>query len=154
MPKYVLVFLLILTNLTGFTQEVIATQGDSYSNENASVDFTIGEVVINTLTDGVNDVTQGFLQTNWNFVDMVDHTPNFEVVIFPNPAEDILNIQTNSFENITYSIYDALGKLILQDKLQAELTPIPTSNLASGFYTVTLNEEGRNLKTFKLAKIK
>ncbi|MEW7291036.1 T9SS type A sorting domain-containing protein [Aquimarina sp. 2304DJ70-9] len=153
MPKITLVFFLILTSLTVYAQEVISTQGDSYANESASVDFTIGEVVINTLTDGTNDITQGFHQTNWKFVDLEDHTPSFEVIIFPNPTEDILNIQTSSFENVTYSIYDALGKLVLQDKLSAELTPVSTSHLASGLYSVTLNTKGKKLKTFKLAKI-
>jgi hypothetical protein len=49
-------------------QEVVATQGDSYSNANGNIDFTIGEVIIATGTDGTNDITQGFHQTNWNFL--------------------------------------------------------------------------------------
>jgi hypothetical protein len=46
------------------SQEVVSAQGDSYSNTSGSIDFTIGEVVINTGTDGNNDITQGFHQTN------------------------------------------------------------------------------------------
>ena len=143
----------MLTNLIVSAQEAISTQGDSYSNESGRVDFTIGEVVINTLTDGVNDITQGFHQTNWNFVGLDDHNPSFEVTIFPNPTEDILNIRTSTFEDVTYSIYDALGRLILQDKLSAELSTVSASKLASGCYSVVLYKKGKKLKTFKLVKI-
>ena len=106
------------------SQEVISTQGDSYSNANGSIDFTIGEVIINTVNEGSNDITQGFHQTNWNFLGLEDHAPDFEVSIFPNPTEDVLNIRTETFENISYAIYDQQGKLVLSDILSATLNPI------------------------------
>ena len=53
-------FWLLMSNL--ISQEVIATQGNSSSNSSAILDYTIGEVVIITGTDGKNDVTQGFHQ--------------------------------------------------------------------------------------------
>ena len=151
-----LVFL-ILTAITSTAQEVVSTQGDSYSNTSGSIDFTIGEVVINTGTDGTNDVTQGFHQTNWNFLGVEDHAYNYEATIFPNPTEDLLNIRTSMFENVTYTLYDAQGKLMLQDKLSAEQTLIQVSQLAPGSYTLTLNKTMREhqdllLKTFKLIK--
>jgi hypothetical protein len=142
-------------------QEVIATQGESYSNASANIDFTIGEVVINTGTDGTNDITQGFHQTNWNFLGVEDHAPNYEATIFPNPTSDLLNIKTSTFENVTYTLYDAQGKLVMQDKLSAEQTPIQVSQLAPGSYSLELIfKEGNNgslssskRKTFKLVKI-
>jgi Secretion system C-terminal sorting domain len=149
--------LIALCGITMFTfssvaQEVISTQGDSYSNGSGSIDFTIGEVVINTGSDGTYDLTQGFHQTNWNFVGVEDHVPNYEAIIFPNPTEDVLNIRTSAFENITYTLYDAQGKLVLQDVLSAEQTPIQVSQLAPGGYSLTLNNESQILKTFKLIK--
>ena len=133
-------------------QEVVSTQGDSYSNASANIDFTIGEVVINTGTDGSNDLTQGFHQTNWNFLGVEDFAPSYEATIFPNPTEDVLNIRTSEFENVTYTLYDAQGKLVMQDILSAEQTPIQVSQLAPGSYSLTLNNETQNLKTFKLVK--
>ena len=58
----------LFATLSVSAQEVVSTQGDSYSNASGSIDFTIGEVIIDTGTDGTNDLTQGFHQTNWNFV--------------------------------------------------------------------------------------
>jgi|TARA_B110000908_G_C10184554_1_gene417347 hypothetical protein len=153
MIKNSLLFLTLLTTITVTAQEVVSTQGDSYSNGTGSIDFTIGEVIINTGTDGTNTLTQGFHQTNWNFVGLEDHLPSYAAIIFPNPTVDVLNIQTSSFEGVTYTLYDGQGKLVLQDLLSAKQTPIEVSELAPGSYSLTLNNETQNLKTFKLVKL-
>ena len=152
MKKNTLVLFLFFASLAVSAQEVVATQGESYSNASASIDFTIGEVIIDTGTDGTNDLTQGFHQTNWKFVGLEDFAPNYEAIIFPNPTQDVLNIKTSSFENLTYTLYDVQGKLVVQDILSAEQTPIQVSQLAPGSYSLTLNNETQNLKTFKLIK--
>jgi hypothetical protein len=86
-----------------------------------------------------------------------DNAPNYEASIFPNPTSDVLNIKTSSFENVTYTLYDAQGKLVLQSILAAEVTPIQVSHLAPGAYSLQLTfEEGKKSasksKTFKLIK--
>jgi len=110
MKKNTLVLFWLVTTLFVSAQEVVSTQGDSYSS--ANIVFTIGEVNIDTDTDGTNDFTQGFHQSNWNFLGAEDHTPNYEAIIFPNPPEDALNIRTKTFENMTYTLYDTKGKLV------------------------------------------
>ena len=150
--KKLTILLALSIALTTTAQEIVATQGDSYSNTSAQIDFTIGEIIINTESNGVNTLTQGFHQTNWNFVGLENHAPEYEATIFPNPTSKILNIRTSAFENVTYTLYDAKGKLILQDKLSSEQTPIKVSQLASGNYSITLTNEIQNLKTFKLVK--
>lgn len=157
MKKNTVVFFSLFSAATVSAQEVVSTQGDSYSNSNAGIDFTIGEVIINTGTDGAQDLTQGFHQTNWNFLGVEDFAPDYEASIFPNPTSDVLNIKTSSFENVTYTLYDAQGKLVLQNILAAEVTPIQVSHLAPGSYSLQLTfEEGKKSasksKTFKLIK--
>ena len=148
-----LVTLIALTStLTTTAQEVIATQGDSYSNTSTQIDFTIGELLISTGTDGINDITQGFHQTNWNFVGLEDHAPGYQATIFPNPTSEVLNITTSTFENVTYTLYDTQGKLILQDKLSSEQTSIRVGQLATGKYSLILDSKNQKLKTFKLVK--
>lgn len=152
MKKHTLVLFSLFATISVSAQEVIATQGDSYTNASANIDFTIGEVIIATGTDGTNDITQGFHQTNWNFLGVEDFAPSYEATIFPNPTSDVLNIKTSTFENVTYTLYDAQGKLVMQNILSAEQTPIHVSQLAPGSYSLTLNNETQNLKTFKLVK--
>lgn len=152
MIKYILVFVSLFISLFVVSQDVVSTQGDSYSNANASIDFTIGEVVISTGSDGTNDITQGFHQTKWSYVGLENHSPKYDVTIFPNPTEDVLNVQTLQFDNVTYMIFDVNGKLILHDKLSEEITAIEVGQLAPGSYSLILKDNQQKLKTFKLIK--
>ena len=152
MKKRTLFLFSLLSTIAVSAQEVVSTQGDSYSNTSANINFTIGEVVINTGTNGTNELTQGFHQTNWNFVGMEDYSPGFEASVFPNPTSEVLNIRTSSFENVRYTLYNAQGKLLIQEILFAEQTPIQVGQLAPGSYSIILNNQTQNLKTFKLIK--
>ena len=135
-----------------FSQEVVSSQGDSYTNSGGSLDFTIGEVVTFTGSNVENILTQGFHQTNWSFVNIENHVPSYEAIIFPNPAEDFLNIQASLYEDVSYILYDEMGKLILQGRLLTEKTSLEVSQLATGRYSLILNNSKENLKTFNIIK--
>ena len=163
MKKQIFLVATFFAAFSASAQEVISSQGETYSNTNGSIDFTVGEVVINTGSNGTNDLTQGFHQTNWNFLGVEDFAPNYEAIIYPNPTEDVLNIRTSTFENVMYTLYDAQGKLVLQNILSAEQTPIQVSQLAPGSYSLELifensyngplsSSKGPKRKTFKLVK--
>lgn len=152
--KFSALFLsLFLVNYTCESQEVVATQGDSYSNTSAMVDFTIGEVVINTESNGANDITQGFHQSNWNFVGIDDYAPDMEFNVFPNPMSTILNIKTEFHDDVLYTLYDSRGRIVLEDKLSSELTTIAVDHLTPGNYSIRLKNNEQLLKTIKLIKV-
>jgi hypothetical protein len=128
MKKYTIVLFLLIATISVSAQDVLSTQVDSYPNASGNIDFTIGEGVINTGTGGTNDLTQGFHQTNWNFVGLKDFAPYYEALSFPSPTEDRLNTRANNFENVTCTL--SVGQ-----------TPIQESHLAQGSYSLTLNIE-------------
>lgn len=160
MTKRTLIVFSLLTTFAASAQEVVSTQGDSYSNSNGSIAFTIGEVAIDTGTYGTNDITQGFHQTTWNFLGLEDYAPSFNATIYPNPTSEVLIIKTSMFENVNYKLYDAQGKLVLEAKISAEQTSIQVSQLAPGAYSLELifedgSEDSLSLlkrKIFKLVK--
>lgn len=136
----------------GWSQEVISSQGDSYSNSGGSIDFTIGETVTFTGTDGTNDLTQGFHQTNWSFVGIDDHLPEVIITVYPNPMEETLVISTEKFENVHYQMIDASGRIVRENKLTEANTKIVVGELAPGNYQIVLSENEGQMKTFKLIK--
>lgn len=146
------VFVWLLSVGSVCAQEVVATQGDSYSTANAQIDFTIGEVVIYTGTDGTNVLTQGFHQTNWNFLSVEDLAPDFNASLFPNPFDDLLILDAASFEGVQYQMYDATGRLVLEGELETEQTQLAVDTFAPGNYTVTILRDAQILKSFKLIK--
>lgn len=134
-------------------QEVISTQGDSYSGAAGSIDYTIGEPVINTVSDGTNDLTQGFHQTTWNFVGLDDYQPDYSAKVYPNPIESQLQIETANYQGVSYDFFDERGRLISSDQLTSELTSIEVEKLTPGSYNLRLKDSNGNaLKIFKLIK--
>ena len=139
--------------LISFGQEVISSQGDSYTSASGSIDFTIGETVIETVGDASNDLTQGFHQTNWNFVGIDDFDPSFEVKVYPNPVDEYLIVTTAEHQHKTYELYDANGKIIKRGQLAGEETMIDTRTLLPASYSIRIKDEQVDLKTIKLIKI-
>ena len=150
--KTVLFVSILSFSVNVFSQEVISNQGDSYIDSNASIDFSIGEVVTFTGTTSDYNLTQGFHQTNWSFVSIENHVPSYQAVIYPNPTDEFLNIKASLYENISYLIYDEMGKLILKGNLLCEETALELSPLATGRYSLILSNSKENLKTFNIIK--
>jgi hypothetical protein len=66
---------------------------------------------------------------------------NFEqenVKIYPNPAKDILNFEGFNSASIEISIFDILGKSVLNRSLNTNET-LDVSQLVNGIYTITIN---------------
>jgi hypothetical protein len=72
--------------------------------------------------------------------------------MYPNPVEDVLNIQVNAIGNNDYiSVYGIDGQLVWTQKITSELTQLNTSALASGVYMVQFNQNG-NISTQRFIK--
>lgn len=152
MKKRLLVGSLFFICFGSVAQEVVSSQGDSYSGPGGSVDFTVGEVVIFTGTDGSNDVTQGFHQTNWNFAGVIDHQPEQSALVYPNPTEDQLIIKMENFDGVNFQLTDAAGKIVREGLLSGTESQVDVADFAPGNYNVVLLLNQEKLKTFKLIK--
>jgi len=70
--------------------------------------------------------------------------------IYPNPANDILNIENTSGEDIELSIYSITGQQILQNRIHAGSTSLNIDYLDSGIYFIRYLTESNVLETGKL----
>ncbi|AIJ36625.1 T9SS type A sorting domain-containing protein [Flavobacterium psychrophilum] len=61
--------------------------------------------------------------------------------IYPNPAKNLLNITSDSFETKNVAIYNVLGAQVLAANVTN--APINVANLAKGVYVVKVTEEGK-----------
>ncbi len=152
MKKKISFFFFVGLFQLSFAQEVLSSQGESYEiPQQPSVNFTIGEAVTETLSSTTNDFTQGFHQTNWQFVSLEDFEPEFEISAYPNPFIDQLILDVSKYSGIRYQILDVSGKVIVERALQSEITTISTSEFAQGSYSLVLTGEEK-LKIIKLIK--
>lgn len=151
--KKIILFNLIAISANGFGQEVISSQGEHYSGSSGSIEFTIGEPVVETVSDGNNDVTQGFHQTKLTVTAIEDHNTNFDVSIFPNPTSNYVQLNLEDYNGIQMHLYDVSGKLVTSQQLKNQVTKIDMSNLTFGNYIITLsNTDNTLIKSYKIIK--
>jgi hypothetical protein len=127
MNKTKLVLIAVFASSSLFSQDVIGTAGDSYSTTAGNMDFTIGEVVINTGTNGTEDLTQGFHQPSWTYAGVYDFVDDYNAVVFPNPTVDLVNINASDFAGVTFTLQDAAGRIVLVGDLTDATTTLDFS---------------------------
>ena len=77
------------------------------------------------------------------------------VSVYPNPANDVLNINIGSLkENTKIKIYNALGELVLTESLITQNSLLKTHHLQSGIYFYSILVGEKTIKTDKIVIIK
>lgn len=146
MKKYFLIVQLTFATAHFLSaQEIISTQGDTYSNANSMVTFTIGEVSIETVANGSSVLTQGFNQTYFKTALVTEKELDFNVVLFPNPAQDYCVISTSTPVEMHYLLYDEVGKKVKDGNMNSMKTVVRTENFKSGTYLLILVDENQNV---------
>jgi len=131
---------------------LISSSGDSYSNSNVNMDFSVGEVVIETHQN--NEVlTQGFHQeilkiyTGVSEIDLVTK-------VYPNPTSDFVIVELENDNTGEILIYDINGKLMISDKLDNErIKQFDFSKFSQGNYLLHINIKDKR-DIYKIQKIK
>ena len=99
--------------------QVIASTGNSAVQQGLSYSYTLGEVVIATLSSGSAGVTQGFHQPEQSRIVKVQDPglASWEIEVFPNPTSDWLTVRYNPLQGdyLLVSAVDLLGKVIFSN---------------------------------------
>ena len=95
-------------------QKLINTTGATISDSRYSIEYSVGEISITTLTANANAsyITQGLLQPNIKIINPACVIVNDTVSCFPNPTQNILSVVTRVDWITSYRIYAADGKLV------------------------------------------
>ena len=172
MKKNVLFILCLFFIIKGFTQdlnpEVIATSGEYFSGANGSLSWTIGEPVTETFS-GVNAIlTQGFQQNTYIIVAIESmQDDDFQISVYPNPANDLINIHLNVKSDVIIELFDIQGKKLSclprsegrtywGEKVAANTTlkQLNLNNFAIGSYILRITTTNGNLlKSYKIEKM-
>jgi hypothetical protein len=139
---------------------VLASSGMSASTSTISMDYTIGEVAISTLSSSNNILTQGFhqgLSTTSGIDPMEGNT--IPCTVFPNPVSDYLTIGFSDAlqEDIMLCLTDITGKLLFQSVLTrggaSQSLTVPMVTYSPGMYFLRLQyKESASNSTIKIIK--
>ena len=166
MKKYLILvctfFLFFIARSQSISPQVIATAGDYYVGTNASLSWTLGEVITETVTNGTYTLTQGFQQPHYNITSIPDdptikNEPVGDISIYPNTVGDQLNVSFKDMNqnNVIITLFDLNGK-ILFNEIAENTTSIKQLNMtyvAKGNYVIRFaSKDGKYLKSFKVVK--
>lgn len=133
--------------------QVISTSGSSFTYENYSVEYTLGELAIDNIGNDLI-LTQGFHQGK-----LAIHTEikeiDFKINLFPNPAHTHFKVEFNSPKTVDIILTDINGKTITREKIENQSSKhFDISNLAQGIYTFTIIDSTSKQATYKIKKIR
>jgi hypothetical protein len=84
---------------------------------------------------------------NLEFTNSISEDFTNKLTLYPNPASNLLKIESSLTENINFSVYAIDGKLITIGLLVNGKSEIETLNFARGKYFIHL---GQNVSTFEV----
>ena len=156
MKKFIIIFsfLLFISNVKQ-AQEAVVSGGNYYENSMGSTSWTLGEIITETFRSDEVILTQGFQQPGLTVTSIDEHPElDFKITAFPNPVKDYLNIKldTDTFERLSYELFDSKGNILLQKRFTSNLANISLQNLDPAVYFLRIIHDKKVLKTFKIVK--
>ena len=101
-----------------------------------------GSPMIRLILDGTRKfATNGMAQTE-------ARSDKKRIVFYPNPANQILNIEAGDYKNLEIHIFDMLGKLVLSQRFKEG--QVDVSSLKQGIYSLHFVSNGEFIQTEKL----
>jgi hypothetical protein len=150
----------LLTLLTFFTfsifgQTVVSSNGESYTNTAGSIDYTIGEISTESISDASNALTQGQHQPKLSINTIPTVQASFEVSLFPNPVSDQSTLTVSKISvGLKYDVFDIGGKVLISAQITATETTVDFSKLSSGQYFLKLTDQKNGLfNSFQIQKL-
>ena len=155
-----LIILFIMTAANMFAQSAIVPVGGDVQSNSGSVSYTVGQIAVQTTANssGSIAVTEGVQQPYEIQTVGVDNYPQISLnaVIYPNPTENIAQLQLNGFEisanGLRAILYDGNGKQLQSVTITDDLTPFQIGQYATGTYYLELRDGKQVLKTFKVVR--
>lgn len=158
---FALAFFAIVINSfsQNLSQHVIAPQGDYDITESMTLEWTLGEMFIETLTNNNKIISQGFHQPflGKDIILITKLENPFNIEVYPNPTSLFLNIYLNiendsSFDVNFFDLNGRFVKYISSSSYSSKLT-LNIADLAVGVYYLKIsNSEGRIAVTKKIIK--
>jgi len=136
-------------------QQVVAAAGNNSENGETKIEWSLGETVIATLTNGSTTLTQGFQQPGLSVtvIKSIEGLP-FTIEAYPNPTEDLLLIKLDYSEarDVHYLLYDVNGKVLIQNKPESDISAIDMKNYTAGVYLLKVLQLHKEIMTFEIIK--
>lgn len=140
---------------TAFAQQGTMATGGDQTGAGGSVSYSAGQIVYTTASSN-GSVAQGVQQPYEISVvtGTADTTNEINLYSYPNPAIDYIDLMVADItsEKLTYTLFDAGGKLLSSGEISDAQIRISLLSYASGTYYLKVTSAEKELKQFKIIK--
>jgi len=118
------------------TPTVICSAGGSFTTSSQSIQFSLGEIAVETYQTGNNLLSEGFLQGPENSIGIKeDPASNGQIVIYPNPSHGRITVSCKN-DPVKITILDLRGRMFSQTQNPGKTATLNIENLISGLYLI------------------
>lgn len=146
--KHILTFIIGFGCLWAQAQTIekfsIDSGGNSISNGNIIVLYTMGEVNVQEINAGNILLSEGFISSDFGETLSIgdDNSMDNQLLLYPNPAKDLVIIDNIPHGEIQMIVFDVNGKELVSKIANTQTARIDTSNLPNGVYIVQFDHNG------------
>ncbi len=141
LPLFILlIFLAVGLSNYGIAQQitpaVIGSAGGSFTASSQSIQFSLGEIAVETYQTGNNLLSEGFLQGQENGTGIKEGQATYgQIVIYPNPSHGSITVSCKN-SPVKITILDLRGRTLSQTQNPGKTTTLNIENLMSGLYLI------------------
>ncbi|EAQ41062.1 T9SS type A sorting domain-containing protein [Polaribacter sp. MED152] len=155
MKKKILLLFILSFSISTFSQTTNSSSGGTATG-NGSATYTVGQTIYTTNIGNNGSVSQGiqqsleiFVLSNKDFKEL-----NLNAFTYPNPTKDKITLEISNvdLQNLSYVMYDIKGRTLLKGVIKGKSTNIMMKDYAAGVYLLKVNQQNKELKTFKVIK--
>jgi len=134
------------------TFELTGSAGDSFVNDVYQLDWSIGEVAIETYSSEQNILTQGLHQNTYTVLAVGNNNVKIDMSVYPNPTTDLISIEVKNLGTYQLILSDINGKELINKQISATHTLLDLSTFRRSAYFLLIKQQNRLLKTYKIIK--
>lgn len=145
---------------TAVAQNAVVPVGGTASGNGGTVTYTVGQIAVQTNSDGTASISEGVQQPYEISVVGVDEYPGITLnaVLFPNPTQGNLQLVMSNEQlqmvNGQWEVkaFDTNGKFLFTKQIDSETTQLDLSPYATGTYFINVCSGKNVMKSFKVVK--
>ena len=148
------IFFFLNLSLCWSQKDLVSSGGDGKSDQ-GSFSYSIGQILVMQMDTPSNSWSQPISLNNGVqqvFISACEKNQNIKILATPNPTSGLVNIDIPNWNDVqlNISVYDVLGKDILNKTINQRKTQLDLSKLSSGIYILKIGDTCGGSNSFKL----
>lgn len=152
-------WLLFCSTETLLAQYAVLSTGGDITSASGTVSYSIGQVMYNHIDGEVGSLNQGVQQPHsFTIVGIEDPSEETSWQLFPNPANEFVNIQMSTAPHVgesqsyTARLYDLKGNLVTEKLLNDQINRISLLQCIDVMYIVQISDQQHTIQSYALIK--